>query len=96
MEPSSVILILAPILFPIAIELGIDPVHLGIIMVVNLEIGMVTPPVGLNLFVTASVAGMSIERVIMAAMPWLLILLAVLVLVTYMPLISLFLPSMML
>jgi C4-dicarboxylate transporter DctM subunit len=96
MEPSSVILILAPILFPIAMELGIDPVHLGIIMVVNLEIGMVTPPVGLNLFVTASVAGMSIERVVMAAMPWLLILLAVLVLVTYMPLISLFLPSMML
>ena len=96
MEPSSVILILAPILFPIAMELGIDPVHLGIIMVVNLEIGMVTPPVGLNLFVTASVADMSIERVVMAAMPWLLILLAVLVLVTYMPLISLFLPSMML
>ncbi len=96
MEPSSVILILAPILFPIAMDLGIDPVHLGIIMVVNLEIGMVTPPVGLNLFVTASVAGMSIERVIMAAMPWLLILLAVLVLVTYLPLISLLLPSMML
>lgn len=96
MEPSSVILIMAPILFPIAMDLGIDPVHLGIIMVVNLEIGMVTPPVGLNLFVTASVAGMSIERVVMAAMPWLLILLAVLVLVTYLPLISLFLPSMML
>ena len=95
MEPSSVILILAPILFPIAMDLGIDPVHLGIIMVVNLEIGMVTPPVGLNLFVTASVAGMSIERVIMAALPWLLILLSVLIIVTYMPMLSLFLPSMM-
>ena len=96
MEPSSVILILAPILFPIAMDLGIDPVHLGIIMVVNLEIGMVTPPVGLNLFVTASVAGMSIERVIVAAVPWLLILLIVLAIVTYVPIISLYLPSMML
>ena len=53
MEPTGIILILAPILFPIASQLGIDPVHLGIIMVVNLEIGMVTPPVGLNLFVTS-------------------------------------------
>lgn len=96
MEPSSVILILAPIVFPIAMDLGIDPVHLGIIMVVNLEIGMVTPPVGLNLFVTASVAGMSIEQVIMAALPWLLILFGVLILVTYVPMISLILPSMML
>jgi C4-dicarboxylate transporter DctM subunit len=95
MEPSSVILILAPILFPIAMDLGIDPVHLGIIMVVNLEIGMVTPPVGLNLFVTAGVSGLSIEQVIMAALPWLLILLSVLALVTYLPMISLFLPSMM-
>jgi len=96
MEPSSVILILAPILFPIAMKLGIDPVHLGVIMVVNLEIGMVTPPVGLNLFVTAGVSGMSIEQVVMAALPWLVILLAVLALVTYVPVISLFLPSMML
>jgi C4-dicarboxylate transporter DctM subunit len=96
MEPTSVILILAPILFPIAMDLGIDPVHLGIIMVVNLEIGMVTPPVGLNLFVTAGVAGMSIEQVIMAALPWLLILLSVLLIVTYVPMVSLFLPSLML
>ncbi|MEE8496798.1 MAG: TRAP transporter large permease subunit [Xanthomonadales bacterium] len=96
MEPTSVILILAPILFPIAMDLGIDPVHLGIIMVVNLEIGMVTPPVGLNLFVTAGVAGMSLEQVIMAALPWLLILLSVLIIVTYVPLLSLYLPSLML
>jgi C4-dicarboxylate transporter DctM subunit len=95
MEPSSVILILAPILFPIAMELGIDPVHLGIIMVVNLEIGLVTPPVGLNLFVTSSVSGMSIESVTMAALPWLLILLSVLIVVTYVPALSLFLPAMM-
>ena len=60
MEPSAIILILAPILFPIAMQLGIDPIHLGIIMVVNMEIGMITPPVGLNLFVTAGITGMSI------------------------------------
>jgi len=95
MEPSSVILILAPIVFPIAMSLGIDPVHLGIIMVVNLEIGMVTPPVGLNLFVTAGVARMPIEQVIMAALPWLLILLSVLIVVTYVPAISLLLPGLM-
>jgi C4-dicarboxylate transporter DctM subunit len=95
MEPSSVILILAPILFPIAMSMGIDPVHLGIIMVVNLEIGMVTPPVGLNLFVTAGVARMPIEEVVMAALPWLLVLISVLIIVTYVPLISLFLPGLM-
>jgi C4-dicarboxylate transporter DctM subunit len=88
MEPSSVILILAPIVFPIAMSMGIDPVHLGIIMVVNLEIGMVTPPVGLNLFVTAGVANMSIEEVILAALPWLMILLSVLIIVTYVPAVS--------
>jgi C4-dicarboxylate transporter DctM subunit len=95
MEPSSVILILAPIVFPIATSMGIDPVHLGIIMVVNLEIGMVTPPVGLNLFVTAGVAKMPIEQVIMAALPWLLILLSILIIVTYVPVISLLLPGLM-
>jgi C4-dicarboxylate transporter DctM subunit len=95
MEPTSVILILAPILFPIAMDLGIDAVHLGIIMVVNLEIGMVTPPVGLNLFVTAGVADMPIEQVVVAALPWLLVLLSVLIVVTYVPRLSLFLPNLM-
>jgi len=95
MEPSSVILILAPIVFPIATSMGIDPVHLGIIMVVNLEIGMVTPPVGLNLFVTSGVAKMPIEQVILAALPWLMILLSVLIIVTYVPIISLLLPGLM-
>jgi C4-dicarboxylate transporter DctM subunit len=95
MEPSSVILILAPIVFPIATSMGIDPVHLGIIMVVNLEIGMVTPPVGLNLFVTSGVAKMPIEQVIMAALPWLMILLSVLIIVTYVPIVSMFLPGFM-
>ncbi len=93
MEPTGIILIMAPILFPIATQLGIDPVHLGIIMVVNLEIGMVTPPIGLNLFVTAGITRMSITRVARAALPWTLILLTFLVLVTYIPQITLFLPN---
>ncbi len=93
MEPTGIILILAPILFPIATQLGIDPVHLGIIMVVNLEIGMVTPPVGLNLFVTAGITRMSIMQVARAALPWTLVLLFFLGVVTYVPAISLWLPS---
>lgn len=93
MEPTGIILILAPILFPIAMELGIDPVHLGIIMVVNLEIGLVTPPIGLNLFVTAGITKMTIGQVIKAASPWLILLLGFLVFVTYIPAISLWLPK---
>jgi C4-dicarboxylate transporter DctM subunit len=93
MEPTGIILILAPIFFPIAVQLGIDPIHLGIIMVVNMEIGMITPPVGLNLFVTAGITGMSLMQVIRAALPWLSILLGFLMLVTYVPQISLFLPQ---
>ncbi|MEJ2424291.1 MAG: TRAP transporter large permease [Candidatus Thiodiazotropha sp.] len=93
MEPSAVLLIMAPILFPIAVKLGIDPIHLGIIMVVNMEIGMLTPPVGLNLFVTAGITGNSIGWVIRAALPWLGLLLLFLILITYVPKISLFLPE---
>jgi C4-dicarboxylate transporter, DctM subunit len=93
MEPTGIILILAPIFFPIATQLGIDPIHLGIIMVVNMEIGMITPPVGLNLFVTSGITGMSIVQVVRAALPWLTILLGFLVMVTYIPQISLFLPQ---
>ena len=92
MEPSAIILILAPILFPIAIELGIDPIHLGIIMVVNMEIGLITPPIGLNLFVTSAVTGMPVTSVIRAAMPWLAILLSFLLVITYIPSISMGLP----
>lgn len=93
MEPSAIILIMAPIFFPIAVELGIDPIHFGIIMVVNMEIGLITPPVGLNLFVTSAVTGMPITKTIKAAMPWLLILLAFLIVITYVPIISLGLPE---
>jgi len=94
MEPSAILLIMAPILFPIAMELGIDPIHLGIIMVVNMEIGMITPPVGLNLFVTAGITGMSLMRVVKAALPWLMILLVFLIIVTYVPFVSTWLPNM--
>ena len=95
MDPTSVVLILAPIVFPIAMQLGIDPVHLGVIMVVNMEIGMVTPPVGLNLFVASGVSGLPITAVIRSCLPWLVLLLIFLVVVTYIPSISLFLPSIM-
>ncbi len=93
MEPSAILLIMAPILFPIALQLGIDPIHLGIIMVVNMEIGMITPPVGLNLFVTAGITGNSILWVVRAALPWLGILLIFLMIITYVPQVSLFLPE---
>lgn len=93
MEPSAILLIMAPILFPIATQLGIDPIHLGIIMVVNMELGMLTPPVGLNLFVTAGITGKSIGWAIKACAPWLLLMLACLILITFVPQISLFLPE---
>jgi C4-dicarboxylate transporter DctM subunit len=93
MEPTSVILFLAQILLPIAVELGIDPIHLGIIMTVNMEIGLITPPVGLNLFVTASVAELPMTTVIRAAAPWLLVLVSVLITITYVPAVSLALPE---
>jgi C4-dicarboxylate transporter DctM subunit len=93
MEPSAIILILAPILFPIAVQLGIDPIHLGIIMVVNMEIGLITPPVGLNLFVTSAVTGMPLTSVIKAAWPWLMLLLSFLMIITYVPAVSMALPN---
>jgi len=95
MEPSGLLVIVAPLVFPIAMQLGIDPIHLGIIMVVNMEIGMITPPVGLNLFVTAGVARMSVINVVKAAMPWVGILMVFLIMVTYIPFISTFLPTLM-
>ncbi|RLJ59526.1 C4-dicarboxylate transporter DctM subunit [Litoreibacter meonggei] len=94
MEPSGLLVIVAPLVFPIAIELGIDPIHLGIIMVVNMEIGMITPPVGLNLFVTSGVAGMPMMAVVRAAFPFLMILVVFLIMVTYIPFLSTWLPNM--
>ncbi len=91
MEPSSIILILAPIFFPIAMALDIDPIHLGIVMTLNMEVGMITPPVGLNLYVASGLSGMRLEDVTKAALPWMLVMIVALVLVTYIPWISLFL-----
>lgn len=92
MEPSGLLLIVAPVVFPIGIELGVDPIHLGIIMVVNMEIGMITPPIGLNLFVTSGITGMSLLEVVRAALPFVGILMIFLVIITYVPVISTFLP----
>ena len=93
MEPSGLLVIVAPLVFPIAIELGIDPIHLGIIMVVNMEIGMIPPPVGLNLFVTSGVAGMPMMSVVRAALPFLAVLFVFLIMVTYIPILSTWLPT---
>ena len=93
MEPSGLLLIVAPVVFPIGIELGVDPIHLGIIMVVNMEIGMITPPIGLNLFVTSGITGMSLVQVVRAALPWVGILMIFLILVTYIPWLSTAIPT---
>ncbi len=92
MEPSSIILIMAPILYPVAVKLGIDPVHFGILIVVNMEVGMCHPPVGLNLYVASGIAKMGITELTVAVAPWLLTMLGFLVLVTYWPSLSLALP----
>ena len=92
MEPSSIILIMAPILFPVAVQLGIDPVHFGILIVVNMEVGMCHPPVGLNLYVASGITKMGITELTVAVWPWLLTMLVFLGLVTYVPAISLWLP----
>lgn len=92
MEPSSIVLIMAPILFPVAVALGIDPVHFGIIMVVNMEIGMCHPPVGLNLYVASGITKMGITELTVAVLPWLFTMLGFLLLITYVPQLSLWLP----
>jgi C4-dicarboxylate transporter DctM subunit len=94
MEPSSIVLIMAPILFPVATQLGIDPVHFGIIIVVNMEVGMCHPPVGLNLYVASGITKMGISELTVAVTPWLLTMIGFLLLITYVPEISLWLPRM--
>ena len=92
METNAIILLLAPILAPVAVGMGIDPIHFALVVVVNLCIGLATPPVGLNLFVSASATGISMERVTRAAIPFVMVELTVLLLVTYLPEIVLVLP----
>jgi len=93
MEPSSIVLIMAPILFPVAMKLGIDPIHFGIMVVVNMEIGLCHPPVGLNLYVASGITKMGITELTVAVWPWLLTMLVFLVLATYWPALSLWLPK---
>ncbi|HEY2758285.1 MAG TPA: TRAP transporter large permease subunit [Pseudolabrys sp.] len=92
MEPSSIVLITAPIIFPAAVALGIHPVHLGILMTVNMEVGLCHPPVGLNLYVASGIAKMGITELTIAVWPWLLTMLIFLIAVTYFPALSLWLP----
>jgi C4-dicarboxylate transporter DctM subunit len=93
MEPSAIIMIMVPLLLPVAKALGIDPIHFGIIITINMELGMITPPVGLNLFVTSGITGVSLKDVIIYSLPWASAILVGLILVTYIPEISLWLPN---
>ena len=95
MEPSAIIMILVPLLLPVAVALGIDPIHFGIIITINMELGMVSPPVGLNLFVTSGLTGMSIKDGIVAAFPWTMTTGVGLLITTYIPEVSLWLPNLM-
>lgn len=93
MEPSAIIMIMVPLLLPVAVALGINPIHFGIMITVNMELGMISPPVGLNLFVTSSLTGMSMKDVMVATLPWTATIFVGLMLVTYIPEISLWLPN---
>jgi C4-dicarboxylate transporter DctM subunit len=93
MEPSSIVLIMAPILFPVAMKLGVDPIHFGIMMVVNMEVGMCHPPVGLNLYVASGITRMGITELTVAVWPWLATMLVFLIVVTYWPPLSIWLPQ---
>ncbi len=93
MEPSSIIMIMVPLLLPIAKTLGIDPIHFGVIITINMELGMLTPPVGLNLFVASGITGEPIKEVVKSVLPWFLVMLLGLILITYIPELSLWLPN---
>ena len=93
MEPSSIVLIMAPILLPVATRLGVDPVHFGVLMMVNMEVGLCHPPVGLNLYVASGITQMGITELTVAVLPWLLTMLGFLLLVTYWPTLSLIVPQ---
>ena len=92
MDPSSILLIMAPILFPLATRLGVHPVHLGILMIVNTEVGLCHPPVGLNLYIASSIAKMGISEITIAVLPWLCAMLVFLGMITFVPEFSLWLP----
>lgn len=91
MDTLAAIIILTPILLPIAVNIGIDPIHFGIIMVVNLAIGFITPPLGVNLFVGSGISGLSIETLSKAIVPFFVAMIITLLFITFIPQISLFL-----
>jgi C4-dicarboxylate transporter DctM subunit len=95
MEPSAIIMIMVPLLLPVAKALGIDPIHFGIVVTINMELGMITPPIGLNLFVTSGITGVSLKDVIIYSLPWSMTILFGLLIVTYVPQIALWLPNLM-
>jgi C4-dicarboxylate transporter DctM subunit len=94
-ETGAAIILIAPILTPVALKMGIDPIHFGIVIIVNLAVGMTTPPVGVNLFVACQVAGLRIEKIMKSMLPFYFILLCNMLLITYLPQLSLWLPSVM-
>src|SRR6266576_1226832 len=93
MEPSSIVLLLAPILFPVAVKLGVDPIHFGIVMTINMEVGLIHPPVGLNLYVASGIARMGLTETTVAFAPWIVVMVLYLLLVTYVPEIATWLPD---
>ena len=95
MDPAAIVLIMAPILFPVAVKLGVDPVHFGILMAVNMEVGLCHPPVGLNLYVASGITKMGITELTVAVWPWLKTMIAFLILVTFWPTLALWLPHLM-
>jgi C4-dicarboxylate transporter DctM subunit len=95
MDPAAIVLIMAPILFPVAVKLGVDPVHFGILMAVNMEVGLCHPPVGLNLYVASGITKMGITELTVAVTPWLLTMIGFLVVITFWPPLSLWLPHLM-
>ena len=95
MDPTPIIMIFIPVLFPAVLAIGIDPIHFGIIVVVNMEMGLVTPPIGMNLYVTSAIMDMPLYDVLRASLPWILVIVFVLIVITYVPIISTFLPKLM-
>ncbi len=93
MDPSSIVLLLAPLLFPVAMKLGIDPIHFGIMMMINMEVGLLHPPVGLNLYVASGISKMGLTETTKAFAPWLIVMVLYLLLITYVPAIALWLPN---
>ncbi len=93
LEPTSIILILGPLFYAVTSPLGINPIHLGIIITMNMEVGMITPPVGLNLYVASGISGMKLGQVAKASLPWTIVLILALLIVTYVPQIAMWLPS---